>query len=173
MVVTPISAAAVALLVAVAGSIPQPGRVVGDMALTRNPVTVDLTLNGPLREQLAAATASRDTTVRLVVRGVVPPPGGAVTGFDVYLNKTDVTANATVSDDPHWAGSISFHPAGPGSGPQAFALDIGDTLRRLDAKFPAGKPLQVTLVPVGEMMPPDLHIPFREVSVKVVQKTGK
>lgn len=176
MLGTPITAVALAVAAAVAalpGSAPQPGRVVGNMTLTRTPVTVDLTLDDALRERLTAATASRDSTVRLVVRGVVPPAGGAVTGFDVFLNKPDATANASVADDPHWAGSVSFLPAGPENGPQAFALDLADTLRRLDAKFPAGKPLQVTLIPVGNMMPPDLQIPFREVSVKVVKKAGK
>lgn len=153
------------------------GTSAGEMAISGSPVTVEISLSPELWSKIESAIESPRQTVRLTISGVIPPaPETGVDGFSVFLNMPDASIK-TSEDDIHSAGSVAFQPTGRVYKPQAFALDIDRTLKRLQAagKLRTDKPIQVTLVPITdiERNKSEAYVPFKEVSVSITKPATK
>lgn len=108
--------------------------------------------------QLPEGAAARGLAAEAFVAGSAEPvleiqfqdlqaASQAIPGLRVFLGKPDASLD-TPLNDPHYVGSISFFPPGPGdAGGQRFTLPLGETLRKLETRV-SPEAADVTLIPV-------------------------
>ena len=155
-----IAAAALSTASAVNGQDAALSDVVKGLALRSEPVTIRL----PARPGLAAASAaaqSGDGALALAVHDLTGTSTEPVR-INVFVDMPD--ANRTTSpDDPHFVGELSIYPKDGriGTGGSDLELTQGVTAD-------AGKPLQVTFVPVvgSAAAPRDLSLQVGQIYVR-------
>jgi len=159
-----------------ASATPSPASVV----LTEKPATVQVPLTAEKTAEIEQALAEGDSpkTVKLSVSGVVPPDAGSkVSGFKVYIDKPNATAESS-ENDPHFVGAVSFQATTDAS-PQSFALDLKDALMALKhGKLGGDHNLTLTFVPLIEGQAANANtnavkMPIRSVEVLVPKQSPK
>ena len=80
------------------------------------------------------------------INDVEPPPNRSI-NVRVFLN-CDYLTPLTPVDDPHYAGSFTFFVMDHHDSTQSFAIDLTDTIRKLQTSRQGSNDLIVQLMPV-------------------------
>jgi hypothetical protein len=139
------------------------------------PARIKIPLEEPLRSQINAALAAvPEGTVRLTIRGIVPPRDReVVSGISVFLNCREANSETSTSS-PNFVGTREFNQ----SETQAFNINLTPALLALrnDGKLELKNQLWITLVAYPAKaevkIPKDFSISFGEVTVTVPKAKG-
>ena len=150
--------------------LPLPVEATPEKPLVGNrPLEIAIKPGAGLIDQIKAVASGQggDREIRLTLQEITPPKTRDL-GIRIFVNTTDADRKTPI-DDAGYVTSVTFGQSDGGAPrPESFVVNLGPTLRRLQAadRLPADRPLRVTLVAVP--LNPRTAIDDREMSIKKV-----
>lgn len=146
-------------------------KVTKDMAITQVPLTVAIPLSDAVQRELQTALMSENHSITLTMRNLTPPKDANVTGFSVFVEKTDATA-ATSEQEEHYVGSRAFGAKNFPQKMESHVFNVKAAFHKSRINPAEMKEIHFTFVPLsnGGKIPESTKITFTELEISATSK---